>query len=214
MELPSKELLTAVLGVSPIVEMEYELDLDYNTAFIRTNSGKETWYPYYLIDPTITIVSDLAHICKEWASISYSQALSSYPRWGNTRDYPDTNGRYYVCQHLVTGAQFEATTEPEAIFKACEWVLKNKTFLPISKPLVNFLDIIKEHNLKKFPSGFSEEDIELPYIFDLLWDIKSIGHLDYALNSEYLHRPGKDIYEIMEDYGLTEDNLKYFYTPN
>ena len=70
-------------------------------------------------------IYELAHKCKEWAvNLSpIKHALSSYPRCGDIRNYKKTNGSYYICQHLVSGAQFEAETEPEAIFKACEWIL-------------------------------------------------------------------------------------------
>lgn len=70
-------------------------------------------------------IHELSFKCKEWAvSLKPNKhALSSYPRWGNERDYQDTNGNYYICQHLVTGAQFEAETELEAILKACNFIL-------------------------------------------------------------------------------------------
>ena len=71
-------------------------------------------------------IYELAHKCKEWAvNLSPNKhALSSYPRWGDIRNYKKTNGSYYICQHLVSGVQFEAETEPEAIFRACEWILE------------------------------------------------------------------------------------------
>ena len=70
-------------------------------------------------------IYELAHKCKEWAvNLSPNKhALSSYPRWGDIRNYKKTNGSYYICQHLVSGVQFEAESEPEAIFKACQWIL-------------------------------------------------------------------------------------------
>ena len=79
----------------------------------------------YILGYIINIY-ELAHLCKEWAvNLSPNKhALSSYPRWGDIRNYKKTNGSYYICQHLVSGVQFEAETEPEAIFKACEWILE------------------------------------------------------------------------------------------
>lgn len=70
-------------------------------------------------------IHELSHRCKEWAvSLKPNKhALSSYPLWGNKRDYPDTNGHYYICKHLATGSQFEAETELEAILKACSFIL-------------------------------------------------------------------------------------------
>jgi hypothetical protein len=58
-------------------------------------------------------IYELAHKCKEWAySIGY--VLNS-----NSKSYCD------VCDTgFITG--FEATTEPDAIFKACQWILDNE----------------------------------------------------------------------------------------
>ena len=119
MKLPSKELLSKVLGV---YVTEFYLDCEslvytYDRIFNENEQYKDDINIY-----------ELAHKCKEWAVNlkPNKHALSSYPRWNNIRDYPETNGNYYICQHLVSGIQFEAATEPEAIFKACEWILENK----------------------------------------------------------------------------------------
>ena len=72
---------------------------------------------------------------------------------------------------------------------------------------VDFNNIIAKHNLKRCTTYYSDNDLELPYVFDLLWDIKTVGHLKEALSSEYLHPPSRDIYETMKEYGLEENNL-------
>ena len=89
-------------------------------------TSEVTGNPYNYITHDKINIYELAHLCKEWAvNLSPNKhALSSYPRWGDIRNYKKTNGSYYICQHLVSGVQFEAETEPEAIFKACEWILK------------------------------------------------------------------------------------------
>ena len=89
-------------------------------------TSEVTGNPYNYITHDKINIYELAHLCKEWAvNLSPNKhALSSYPRWGDIRNYKKTNGSYYICQHLVSGVQFEAETEPEAIFKACEYILE------------------------------------------------------------------------------------------
>ena len=89
-------------------------------------TSEVTGNPYNYITHDKINIYELAHLCKEWAvNLSPNKhALSSYPRWGDIRNYKKTNGSYYICQHLVSGVQFEAETEPEAIFRACEWILE------------------------------------------------------------------------------------------
>ena len=109
----SKELLSVVLGLH---------------CGIKSIKNSEVIYWFDCIgeirEHSINIY-ELAHKCKEWAvNLSPNKhALSSYARWGDIRNYKKTNGSYYICQHLVSGVQFEAETEPEAVFKACQWIL-------------------------------------------------------------------------------------------
>ena len=123
-----KELLSEVLGYPKTIEsnVTYKLSItevgqmDNNKLYFHTDS--------FGMGINSINIYELAHKCKEWAThlSPNKQALSSYPRWGNLRDYQSTNGEYYVCQHLASGIQFEAETEPESIFKACQWILENK----------------------------------------------------------------------------------------
>lgn len=104
-------------------------------------------------------------------------------------------------------AEATDTSEPEATFKVLEWVLRNGS---AKTHVVDFEDIIKNQNLSTFCSAYSDEDRELPYVFDLNWDIKSVGHLAYALSNECMYGPN-DIESTMREYGLTEDNLKNYF---
>lgn len=84
---------------------------------------------------------------------------------------------------------------------------KGMTDKVISK---NFHDTIKEHNLYRFHSVYSPTDITLPYTFDLLWDIKSLGELKAKLSSDILYHPNKDIYETMVEYGIYDNVFEEF----
>ena len=78
-------------------------------------------------------IHELAHKCKEWAtkqkSVDESVGVSMYLK-------SDTRGSIYnFCEIWLTslGAhylyiedEFVATTESEAIFRACEWILEQK----------------------------------------------------------------------------------------
>ena len=113
----SKELLTAIRKDEHKVlntDLNY-IEKDNKIGYLLDN---RQWY--------FINIYEFAHKCKEWAvNLSPNKhALSSYPRWGDIRNYKKTNGSYYICQHLVSGVQFEAETEPEAIFRACEWILE------------------------------------------------------------------------------------------
>jgi hypothetical protein len=119
----SKELLSKVLGLTTICSNMYWYE--GNVLVYHWKGNSKLWFEHR----SRINIYELAHRCKEWAVMLHpnKQAFSSYPRWGNFKDYLETNGRYYICQHLVSGAQFEAETEPEAIFKACQWLLDNIT---------------------------------------------------------------------------------------
>jgi len=64
----------------------------------------------------------------------------------------------------------------------------------------------KENSLKQFDSPFLDNDWELPYEFDLLFDIKSEGHIAYKLSSDgYL---SDELEEAALRYGLSDEYLK------
>ncbi len=70
-------------------------------------------------------IHELAHKCKEWAYEQDYIVCSEKLRiggWGACVFAPDNN----TCYPTIS-APFNADTEPEAIFNACEWVLENMT---------------------------------------------------------------------------------------
>ena len=123
----SKELLSTVLDNEVPYQVKVHKIIIKNNSLNYFYNSKDSGGGLFEANEYINIY-ELAHKCKEWAvNLSPNKhALSSYPRWGDIRNYKKTNGFYYICQHLVSGAQFEAETECEAIFKACQWILDNK----------------------------------------------------------------------------------------
>jgi hypothetical protein len=65
-------------------------------------------------------IYELAHKCKEWA-LKSSYQLHSAMRNGNLPIV------VLIDEQDVLRHYFKADTEPEVIFKACEWLLENKT---------------------------------------------------------------------------------------
>jgi len=64
----------------------------------------------------------------------------------------------------------------------------------------------KEHNLKQFNSQFMYKDSELPYDFDLLFDIKCEGNIAYLLQRDGFIT--QDLEELCLDYGYTTEYLQ------
>jgi hypothetical protein len=60
---------------------------------------------------------------------------------------------------------------------------------------------------KEFHSAYGENDRELPYDFDLLYDIKSEMQLLDALTKGTGYHPIKDIEDVALGYGLTKEYL-------
>ena len=81
---------------------------------------------------------------------------------------------------------------------------KGKVDSQLSK---SFNEVVIEHKLKHITTEYSNNDIELPYVFDLLWDIKTLGELKYKLAEDYLYHPSKDIYETMAEYGIYDNTF-------
>lgn len=110
----SKELLSEVLGCDcssvyfedtyNLIHYEYQYDV--------------TWSEYIQYSKNVINIYELAHKCKELA-LKLDYKLSSSM----------TDGRYDECVlRICMGNEllFEASTEPEVIFKACQWILDNK----------------------------------------------------------------------------------------
>ena len=106
--LPSKELLSAVLGI--------------NCTFVDKLCGNQLGFKTDNKDFTHLInIYELAHKCKKWANKKYFIDIDSHSgcaRWG--AEAVSHNGRPSVFYEQV----FIGRTEPEAIFKACEWIME------------------------------------------------------------------------------------------
>ncbi len=107
----SKGLLSEVLGYE--VFQIHDYDKKYPLSFnYRMRSGKD-W-----TNSTINI-HELAFMCKEWA-FDKGYSIDSYRLKGMLKPR-------YKCGILLPDKWHmlkECDTEPEAIFKACEWILK------------------------------------------------------------------------------------------
>ena len=73
------------------------------------------------LDENINIY-ELAHKCKEWAML---QCVSGYifSKYINFTTYQQWQVVVAIDEKT---AEFTADTEPESIFKACEWILKDE----------------------------------------------------------------------------------------
>ena len=101
--IPSKELLSEVLGIDKVFIIYQQDDI-----LVYEVGG------YYgdTVDYVINIY-ELAHKCKEWAYEKGYQ-LASYP----------SGKDWYVCRDPYKEPYEGDNTEPEAIFKACEWIME------------------------------------------------------------------------------------------
>lgn len=66
---------------------------------------------------------------------------------------------------------------------------------------------VKAYNLERCESTYSKNDLTLPYTFDLLYDVKTMGELLEKVNKD------KDIYESMAEYNLTESLIRSIVEP-
>lgn len=103
----SKELLSEVLGNG--IYTHVSLD----NCVVSWNNAKE--------DESINIY-ELANKCKEWAVVK---------QFYNIATLLDYTGHTCIIRQdpitfLNTELRFRAGTEPDAIFKACQWILDNK----------------------------------------------------------------------------------------
>ena len=116
MQLPSKKLLSEVLGVN--IKDIYKIGSNPNLS--------NNILPYSIRgcgDLEEINIYELSHKCKKWAEFIYKVdgseiKLKSYGK--SCEIYTRNHAKPYILK------DFDAKTEPEAIFKACEWVLNNK----------------------------------------------------------------------------------------
>ena len=109
----SRELISRVLNLNiTLVDTKYS-ETTKRIRYVTSDNND------YYID-----VYNLAHKCKVWADnngyllssiINNGKAFSSVSH----KTYPHKN----ICWSNIT----EHNTEPEAIFKACEWILKQES---------------------------------------------------------------------------------------
>ena len=109
----SKELLSEVLN-QKILSIKTPFN-GRELGYIERYNGIDEHNEHYV---KINIY-ELAHKCKEWVYKPSCYTLESY------KDMYELNWKCNVVTNLEE-TLFTADTEPEAIFKACEWILNNK----------------------------------------------------------------------------------------
>lgn len=98
----SKELFIKVTGI--------------NVSNVTFENSRIYYDDFTAIEKEINIY-ELANKCKEWAYSTYGIMIQSYPYCGK--------GRADAIKGLKVDEVFKEKTEPEAIFKAAQWVLDN-----------------------------------------------------------------------------------------
>ena len=101
----SKELLSEVLNNKKILLSKNDLLIEDNVLLFDNKCN-------YLVNINLY---ELAHKCKEWAKQKEYWSISGYDE-----------GYFCMLHDMPDNRFFYAETELEAIFKACEWILKNK----------------------------------------------------------------------------------------
>jgi hypothetical protein len=117
----SKKLFNIVIGED--VKNIYELGSNPNL------SDFELPYSVHGTGDLLSInIYELAHRCKEWAmnrnttmDKMYDLVVSTYNRIDFKVEIVNSPGDWKIVKTIYYGQ-----TEPEAIFKACQWILDNK----------------------------------------------------------------------------------------
>ena len=119
----SKELLSQVLGVK-INDIVNSITTPNNLFEYEINTGK----PNHLGDDTIyrqINIHELSHKCKEWARNKHYIIVSALI---NNKDTARAKIKYSSKKDAFLDTEteyFNANTESEAIFLACEYILNN-----------------------------------------------------------------------------------------
>jgi hypothetical protein len=115
----SKELLSEVLGyeVYDISNYHEQRMADYKEDFIS--------FKRYLNGCRRNPINihELAHFCKEWA---YKNGFILRSEYYPSDSFLFSGGCLLIDISTEESAWFNGTIEPEAVFKACEWILNNK----------------------------------------------------------------------------------------
>jgi hypothetical protein len=115
MILPSKELLSAVLGVTQVTDLKIRDNKLFYTSY--NNPSISNWKAIN--------VHELAHKCKEWAISKGYDVLSGGLEAGLYSCYIDYAAKRYTLLMTPLYHTFE-DTEFEAVIQACEWVRSNR----------------------------------------------------------------------------------------
>ena len=75
-------------------------------------------YDYMYVDELN--IYELAHKCKEWAYKTHNKIISSEV---SVEDWVSVVAHFYGNLQVHIEESFRGETEPEAIFKACQWIL-------------------------------------------------------------------------------------------
>ena len=118
----SKELLTAIRKDEHKVlntDLNY-IEKDNKIGYLLDN---RQWY--------FINIYEFAHKCKEWAYTNKYRLSSGQHRLNTKQEHYINNqiASYFCSVYYITNddsdIQIDANTEPEAIIKACEWLLEN-----------------------------------------------------------------------------------------
>ena len=112
----SKELLSAVMGVNNV---EIGRDLDNRLEYYY-NDGVDNIH-------NIINIHELAHKCKEWACKKRGFVIScNISRVDNYDWILDIEHLDFTIEVPEILDNYTFNTEPEAILKACQWILESK----------------------------------------------------------------------------------------
>ena len=112
--LPSKELLSAVLGRRV-----------YGIEGVENNILTTTCYMMYLEDTVYKFnIDTLARLMKEWALKEGFHIYSKTKEDGGLAEITDSEGGMYLLDAMK---RYTANDESEAVTKACEWILKEQS---------------------------------------------------------------------------------------
>lgn len=107
----SKELLCAVLGFKSILKLEIDTNGEYDPVASIYYTAEDTEEGYLLLN-----IYELAYKCKLWA-FKHDFMLNTL--------ILRANGKTWYCEddYRTTFTTWKADSEPEVIFKACEYLL-------------------------------------------------------------------------------------------
>ena len=115
----SKELLSEVLDIK----------YSFKNIKLREYEPYIQWYCDEVYKEHVYSINvyELAHKCKEWALTKHKISLQSTPIEENENEiYWSVILKLFNEEYEENLEHIIKDTEPEAIFKACQWVLENK----------------------------------------------------------------------------------------